>query len=254
MTPETARKRAGQENSMANTEQESRKVAAETAADPAPVRSRKKGTDDKEQKSDKTWTVVGIVLCVILVPILIVNYTMIVKGLINKNQVPTFLGYCPMIVLTDSMSPYIDSGDLIVDKSVKIDDVKVGDVISFFDPDGNGTSVVTHRVVEILNENGKISFRTKGDFNNTEDKTPVPSSNLVGRYLFKIKGAGNVAMWLQTTPGLIVCVGVPVVLLVTYELIRRRKYEQAKQDDTDALLKELEELRAAKKAAEEKEE
>ncbi len=239
---------------MADAEQKNRRAAGEKASDPAPANSRRKGTDEKEQKSDKTWTVVGIVLCVILVPILIVNYTMIIKGLVNKNQVPTFLGYCPMIVLTDSMSPYIEEGDLIVDKTVKVDDVRVGDVISFFDPDGNGTSVVTHRVVEVLNENGKLSWRTKGDFNNTNDKTPVPSSNLVGRYQFKIKGAGSVAMFLQTTPGLIICVGVPIVLLVAFELIRRRKHEKATEEDTAALLKELEELRAAKKAAEDRKE
>ena len=208
----------------------------------------------KPEKSDKAWTIVGIVLCVILIPILIVNYTMIIKGLLNKDRVPTFLGYCPMIVLTDSMHPFIDSGDLIIDKTVKPEDVKLEDVISFFDPDGNGTSVVTHRVVEILTENGKLSFRTKGDFNNTADTTPVPAENLVGRYQFRIPGMGNVAMFLQTTPGLIICIGVPVVLLVGYDVIRRKRYEKASADDTQALLAELEELRAEQAARKEKQE
>ena len=203
---------------------------------------------EKNAAPDRVWTVVGIVLCVILIPILIIIYTMIIKGLLNKDRVPTFLGYCPMIVLTDSMTPAINSGDLIVDKTVKPEEVKVQDVISFFDPDGNGTSVVTHRVVEILNENGKLSFRTKGDYNNTEDITPVPAENLVGRYRFRIPGLGNVAMFLQTTPGLIVCIGVPVVLLAGYEILRRRRYEKAAAADTQALLAELEELRAAKDA------
>ena len=51
-------------------------------------------------------------------------------------------------------------------------------------------------------------------------------------------------MFLQTTPGLIVCIGCPLALLVGYDVLRRRKYDKAKQDDTDALLKELEALRA----------
>ena len=204
---------------------------------------------EKKGKKDKALTIVGIVLCVILVPILIANVTMIIKSFTNPSKVPMLAGRAPLIVLTDSMYPKIESGDLIVIKSEEPNNIVVGDVISFFDPDGNGTSVVTHRVVEILTDGG-LKFRTKGDANNTEDQTPVPAENLVGKWNgFKIHGAGNVAMFLQTTPGLIVCVAVPAVLLIGYDLLRRRKYDKAQKEDTDALLKELEELRAAKAAA-----
>ena len=59
-------------------------------------------------------TIVGIIMCVILIPILIVNCTLIVKSFINKEDVPDFGGYLPLIVLTDSMYPEIKGGDLIV--------------------------------------------------------------------------------------------------------------------------------------------
>ncbi len=58
---------------------------------------------------------------------------------------------------------------------------------------------------------------------------------------------------MQTTPGLIVCVILPMVLLVGYDMIRRRMYEKANQKDTDALLKELEELRRLKAEREQQE-
>ena len=204
-------------------------------------------------KSNKLLTIIGIVLCVILVPILIVNCTLIVKSYVNKDKVPDFGGWLPLIVLTQSMSspteaPRIDMGDLIICATIEAEDVKEGDVISFFDPEGNGTSVVTHKVIEVIEEDGKISFRTKGTNNNTEDKTPVPAENLVGIYKFRIPFAGHVAIFLQTTPGLIVCIVLPIVLFVAYELIRRRKFDKAKQEDTDALLKELAALRAAQNA------
>ena len=174
---------------------------------------------------------------------------MIVKGLVNPNQVPTIGGYAPLIVLTDSMYPEIKSGDLIIVRSVDAESVKEGDVISFFDPDGSGMSVLTHRVVGVVRENGTIRFRTQGDANNAEDRTPAPAESLVGVYQAKISGAGRVAMFLQSTPGLIVCIGVPMALLLSFELIRRRKYEKAKNEDTAALLAELEELRARQAAA-----
>ena len=201
----------------------------------------------KEKTRQKILTIVGIILCVILVPALIVNLTLIVKSYVNADDVPAIGGYSPMIVLTDSMLPEISSGDLIIAQQIDPEEVKVGDVISFFDPAGNGTSVVTHRVIEIVEENGETKWRTRGDHNNTEDKVLVPFDNLVGIWHgTRIPGAGHVAMFLQTTPGLIVCVVLPIVLLVGYDVLRRKKYDKAKQEDTDALLAELEALRAMK--------
>lgn len=199
----------------------------------------------------KVLTVVGIVLCVILVPVLAINVTLIVKGFTNSDEVPAVGGTFPLIVLTDSMTPEIQSGDLIICHTVDSADVKVGDVISFYDPDGNGQSVVTHRVVEVsTGADGAPEWTTKGDANNTNDQAKVPASKLVGAYQWRIPGLGNVAMFMQTTQGLIVCVVLPIVLLIGYDVLRRRRYEKQRQSDTDALMGELEQLRAEKQQRE----
>lgn len=201
---------------------------------------------DKTSVTHKVLTIVGTVLCVILIPILLINLTLIVKSYINQDEVPSIGGVFPLIVLTDSMYPEIESGDLIINHTVEAEEIKEQDVISFFDPAGNGTSIVTHRVIEIVEEDGKLFFRTQGDNNDTEDKVLVPAENLVGVYQMRIAGAGHVALFMQSTTGLIVCVVLPIVLLVGYDIIRRRIYEKNKQSDTDALLAELEALRAEK--------
>ena len=201
---------------------------------------------EKRSVAHRVFTIIGTILCIILIPILIINVTLIAKSFINKDEVPSVGGVLPLIVLTDSMYPTIESGDLIICNTAKAEDIQVGDVISFFDPAGNGTSIVTHRVVEILTADGKVSFRTRGDNNNTDDKDPVSADKLVGIYKSRIAGAGNVAMFMQSTTGLIVCVLLPIILLVGYDLIRRRAYDKSKKKDTDALLAELEALRAEK--------
>lgn len=203
-------------------------------------------TKEKSSMSHKILTVIGIVLCIILVPILIINITLIIKSTANKDEVPSVGGYLPMIVLTDSMLDEIKSGDLIICHTIDAESVREKDIIAFFDPAGNGSSVVTHRVIEIVNKDGKLFFRTKGDNNNVEDKALVPAENLVGIYKTRIAGAGNVAMFMQTTTGLIVCVVLPIILLVGYDIIRRRLYEKKNKTDTDALLAELEALKAEK--------
>ena len=200
----------------------------------------------KNSVTHRVLTIVGTVLCVILIPILLINITLIAKSFINKDEVPSIGGTLPLIVLTDSMHPEIESGDLIICNTAEAEDIKVNDIISFFDPAGNGTSIVTHRVIEIVEEDGEIFFRTRGDNNNTEDKELVPAENLVGVYKMRIAGAGHIAMFMQSTAGLIVCVVLPIILLVGYDIIRRRIYEQNKKEDTDALLAELEALRAEK--------
>ena len=182
---------------------------------------------------------------------LIINCTLIIKGWTNKDKVPTLFGVAPMIVLTDSMvgdnKDSFNGGDLIFVKTVEAESIKKGDVISFFDPAGNGTSVTSHRVVEVINENGALSFKTKGDANNTEDRLLVPAENLVGKYTgFRIAGAGSVAMFMQTTWGLIICVVVPVALIIGWDAFRRAKYNKKHEDDKDALLAELEQLRKLK--------
>jgi signal peptidase len=188
----------------------------------------------------------GLAVSIVLLPVLIINIMLIAKSYMNTDKVPSVGGYLPLIVLTDSMYPNIQSGDLIICRTTDAASVEVGDVISFFDPDGNGTSVVSHRVISITNENGTIAFHTQGDANNAADPSAVPAENLVGVYQRRLAGAGNVAMFMQTSTGLIICVVLPLLLLVGYDLLRRRAYERSKKQDTEALLQELAELRAQK--------
>ena len=149
-------------------------------------------------------------------------------------------GIFPMIVLTDSMYPVIESGDLIICHTEEPENIQTGDVIAYFDPAGNGTTIVTHRVLEVTDQDGQLAWRTKGDNNNTEDRLLVPADKLVAVYEgTRIPGAGNVALFMQTTPGLIVCVVCPILLLVGYDVLRRRKLEKSQKQDTDALLKKV---------------
>ena len=217
------------------------------------LRERKKMKDSNNSKRNKALTIAGIVLCVILIPILIVNCTLIVKSIVNKDEVPDFGGLMPLIVLSDSMYPDIKSGDLIFCTTVEAEEIQVDDVISFFDPAGNGSAVVTHKVIEVIEDGDERSFRTKGINNNTEDRLPVQASKLVGRYTgVRLPAIGNVALFMQTTPGLIVCVILPIVLMMGYDIIRRKLYDKNKDEDIEALRAELAALKAMKTAEAEK--
>lgn len=201
----------------------------------------------------KVLTIIGTALCVVLIPILIINCVLIIKSY-TSEEVPNVAGTLPLIVLTDSMYPVIQSGDIIICKTAEPEEVQVGDVIAFFDPAGNGSTIVTHRVMEVTQHSDQIAWRTKGDNNNAEDRLVVTEDKLVAVYNdIRLAGLGNVALFMQTAPGLILCVVCPILLLVSYDMIRRRLYEKNNKQDTDALMAELEELRRLKAEKEKQE-
>lgn len=201
---------------------------------------------------DKMLTIIGIVLIVILTPLLIMNVTMIIKSYVNEDEVPGIGKYVPFIVKTESMEDIIMGGDIIVCK--KIDDMdslvadpETGSIISFYDPTGNGTSVTTHRIItKEKREDGKWYFETKGDNNTGKDALWVCEDKVIAQYSFRIPLLGHVSLFMSTVPGLIVCVICPLGLLIGYDVIRRKMYDKANQQDTEALLAELEALKAAK--------
>lgn len=208
--------------------------------------------NEKNATAIKVVNVVAIVLSVLLIPILVINCILIVKGMVNSNEVPSIGKITPLIVLTESMDPNIKSGDLIICNKATASEVKEDDVISFFDPEGKGETVVTHRVIKIETdpETGAISFRTQGDNNDIEDRLSVPAENLIGIWSgTRIGLLGHVVLFTQSTLGIIVCIFLPIGAFVLYEVLRRRKQDMAKQSDIESLKAELEALKAGKAQA-----
>lgn len=184
--------------------------------------------------------IIGILLCIILIPILVMNLTIIVKSYINPDKVPDFFGIKPFIVITGSMEGTISAGDLVITKAVDPSTLQVGDIISYKE----GNAVITHRIVEMTTADGEPAFITKGDANNAEDTNPVTWTQVEGVYLFGIAGLGNLSLYMQTPVGILVFVGIPLCCFILYDIIRRRldnKKDRAKDIEAQA---EIERLRA----------
>ena len=104
----------------------------------------------------------------------------------------------PSVVLTGSMEPGIEPGDMILINKItdkkEIDKLKVGDVITFHRDD----IVITHRIIEIVkDENDNISFRTKGDNNSAEDSRLVETKEVMGKYIRVVPKAGLPVLWIK---------------------------------------------------------
>lgn len=191
---------------------------------------------------ERVLTIVGIALAAFFLPFLIINLTLLIKSYTSPEEVPGLLGITPMVVVTDSMTPTIRGGDMIVTKKSDPSEVRPGDIIAFFDPlDEDHEAVITHRVTDIFTKEGEIFFQTKGDANSAEDP-PVPGKNLVGIYSFKIPVLGSVVLFMRTPTGVFLTVIIPILAVVLYDLIRRKAYETKQKEENAALREKIREL------------
>ena len=120
-------------------------------------------------------------------------------------------GLMPYTVLSGSMEPTYHVGSLIYVEKASPAELDVGVPITYVI---NGKTVVTHRIVEVVEEDGVTKYRTKGDANEDVDGTPVPYENIIGKPVFTIPFIGYVAYFVQNSPGNIIVFSILGVLLI----------------------------------------
>ncbi len=197
---------------------------------------------NNKAKVKKMKKAISIICIIILLPILFINGVILINSWVNPDKIPSFFGWKPFIVLSGSMETEIYSGDIVVVKEVNPYSLKKGDVIAF----KSGDVVITHRIVEVENEDGILKYVTKGDNNNTEDRERVLGTDVEGIYKFKISKLGNLAMFIQTPIGMLVCLSIPLLLLIiiqVFENKKNKKYVEEEENKHRKMEKELEELR-----------
>lgn len=142
------------------------------------------------------------------------------------------LGYQCYTVLSPSMAPTYQVGDLLYVKKVDVNTIKVGDPITFL---LNENLVVgTHRVVRVDAENKR--FYTKGDANEVEDGEPVHFNNVIGVPQFSIPKLGYVSDFVQNPPGMYITLGVGAALIVLVflpDLLARKKDKELAEESQE---------------------
>jgi signal peptidase len=82
---------------------------------------------------------------------------------------PHVFGYRTMTMLTGSMAPEINPGDVTVTTPLAVDSIRTGMIVSYHIP-VDDHHVVTHRVVSVEHgTDGTVTIQTKGDANNAAD-------------------------------------------------------------------------------------
>ena len=73
-----------------------------------------------KNRNEKIKKIISIFIYIIIIPIIVINITLIVKSFIKPNKIPDFIGYKNFVIVSESMEPTIMVGDAIfVKKSQK---------------------------------------------------------------------------------------------------------------------------------------
>ncbi len=231
------------------------------------------------QLNEKTKKILDIALKVIIwvvvaFAVFMMIFTIVTVSTVDRNDRSIF-GLKFYIVQTDSMSKsennkdidiHFNAGDIIIIKNVKdATALNVGDVIAFMSTNSvSYGETVTHMIRDVKkDEQGKvIGYVTYGTNTGTNDEALVEPEYVLGKYTGKLPGVGNFFAFVKSTPGYIICILVPFVLLILYNgvnvirLFKKYKAEQRAQIDAEKaeilaereqnaqMLKELQALKA----------
>lgn len=181
---------------------------------------------NKQRKKEKLRKIFKIITIPIVTFILIIVFYIGYLKFIKKENDINILGFRAYMVMTGSMEPNYNIGDIIVTKEIPQKNIKIGDVINYLSE--NGKDTVTHRVTDIIEKDGKTAYKTKGDNNNSEDVGLVESDRVKGVLLFKISKLGAIITKVLTGTG--ICVVIVIILLSYLRESRQEEKRIAREE------------------------
>lgn len=185
---------------------------------------------------------INILIYIILIPILIYNISLIIQAVIKTSETPNFLGIKTYVIISGSMEPNLQIGDIVIVKKVAQNELKQGDIISY----RQGQSVITHRIAEVIDKEGEVKYKTKGDNNNAEDSGIISYEMIEGKVVKHISQIGKIAIILQKKGTIIFIILILYIyILYSSSIKKKRALRKLKREEFES--KRLEEEYEQKK-------
>lgn len=158
--------------------------------------------------------------------LIILIYNIILLGIsyINNIDEIELFGYKAYIITTNSMEPSISSGDVVIVKKYDENQIKVGDIITYKQKE----ELITHRVVDIKENEYERRFITKGDNNNVEDTEGTNYNNIKGTIIVTIPYLGNIIRIVENKMIFLVIILV-ILILFFYKIHIQEKKENRRE-------------------------
>lgn len=156
---------------------------------------------------------VRIFVVFLLCLLMLINVYYIIEKVALNNELPKIFGYSDVVVVSGSMEPTLEIGDLLIIHEQKKYDI---DNIVTFQGD---TRLVTHRVVEVA---GSL-YTTKGDSNNVNDTPQTAITEIQGKMVLRLRGIGNIVFFLKSPFGMLVVIFGLLAIIELPEYLRSKR-------------------------------
>lgn len=151
-----------------------------------------------------SYCLFGLIICV----------SLFVLTLRFLGETPSIFGYSFYYVLTESMEPEIEAGELILGQSVDPEELQVGDVVTYTGESGEmAGKIITHKIVEIRED----AIITQGVANTVADP-PIRQDQILSRYVATVPVAGTVFSVINSKFGFVFLIIIPLMILIVNEL------------------------------------
>ncbi|MFW5703913.1 MAG: signal peptidase I [Patescibacteria group bacterium] len=145
---------------------------------------------------------------------LLLVFVLIIGGVVLLSGSKELFGLQVYTVTSGSMEPVIPTGSIIIVK--KQSAYEVSDIATY--RSSRSSAMITHRIVEVSQENGNVRFIFRGDANEDSDPVPVGLSQIKGEYLFNIPFVGYLIEFARTPVGAVVLIIIPGSILIWEEI------------------------------------
>ena len=193
-------------------------------------------------------------------------FTVVSVTTVDKTDRDVF-GFKFYIVKTDSMSPseknadldvHFSAGDIIIAKTLSDKEkyeLEAGDIISFLSVNSDSYGeTITHMIRERQYNKKTGAFEgyvTYGTNTGVNDEAVVEPEYVLGKYTGQMPAVGNFFAFVKSTPGYIICILIPFLLLILYNGINViRLFRKYKAEQTEAMEAERAEIAAERKQTE----
>lgn len=165
----------------------------------------------------------SIFIILILIGIIMIAYFIDVKKRGNSTEWKAPL-YGAYVIMSSSMEKTIMTYDAIIVRRFEDSKIDVGDVITYKseDPYFYGL-MITHRVVDIKEENGEKVYVTQGDNNQTPDRLKINPKQVYGKVVMVVPKIGYIQSFLATSYGWIIAVVTPCLAIISYDIFKLGK-------------------------------
>ncbi len=169
-----------------------------------------------ELKNKRIFQIISKIFSIIMTILLLLMLSIVVAQRFSNNRF-SLGGFGIYTVATGSMVPEYKVKDLILTSKKNPSEINIGDDVVYI---GNKESVngkvVTHRVIDIREENGKFYFYTKGIANEITDPE-IDDTQILGVVKSKLYILSFCSHIINNTIGFIVVIIIPFILFVFWE-------------------------------------